>query len=274
MIDTLPPEATDAMIGRWATTSQGDGPPVILIHGLGMNRHMWQWQWDSLTPHFETVAYDLMGHGESDKPQRRYEMSDFVDQVIDVMNGYGFGRCALVGFSLGGMIVRAVALKHPERISALGILHSAHDRTQAERDAIMVRVNQARDVGPAATIEAALDRWFTKGFSANNPELMDLIRKWVKANSKEVYPESYRVLAEGDAEIAKGLETIPCPTLVLTGEEDYGNSPDMSERIAAAMPNAHAEILPGLRHMALAEDPEAINKWLVPFLKHVLIDTQ
>jgi (E)-2-((N-methylformamido)methylene)succinate hydrolase len=271
MIEKLPETATDAMIGRWATSSQGEGPPVILIHGLGMNRHMWQWQWDALTPHFEVVAYDLMGHGESDKPERRYEMSDFVEQVIDVMDGYGFGRCALVGFSLGGMIVRAVALKYPERISALGILHSAHDRTQAERDAIMVRVNQARDVGPAATIEAALERWFTEGFSANNPEMMDLIRKWVKSNSKDVYPESYRVLAEGDAEIAKGLETITCPTLVLTGEEDYGNSPDMSERIADAMPNAHAVILPGLRHMALAEDPEAINKWLVPFLQNVLI---
>lgn len=272
MTGTLPDMAKDAMIGRWATSSQGAGPPVVLIHGLGMNRHMWQWQWDALTPHFEVVAYDLQGHGDSDKPQRRYEMNDFVDQIIDIMDGYGFGRCALVGFSLGGMIARAVALKHPDRITALGILHSAHNRRPDERAAIMKRVKQAREEGPSATIEAALDRWFTPGFALNNPGMMDLIRSWVCSNPKEVYPESYRVLAEGDADIADGLETIPCPTLVMTGEEDYGNSPDMTRSIAEAMPNAHPVVLPGLRHMALAEDPEAVLKWLLPFLREVLIE--
>ncbi len=269
---TLPETAKNCCIGDWAVSSEGDGPPVILIHGLGMNRHMWQWQWQALTQHFETVAYDLLGHGESAKPHRRYELSDFAEQVIEIMDGFGFGRCALVGFSLGGMIARKVALQHPDRITALGILHSAHDRTAEERALIRTRVEQARGKGPSATVEAALKRWFTPGFAANNPDMMDLVRSWILANSKTVYPEAYRVLIEGDTELAQDPGTITCPTLVLTGEEDYGNSPEMTKRIAAAIPHAHPVVLPGLRHMALAEDPEAVLKWLLPFLIEVLSD--
>ena len=58
--------------------------------------------------------------------------------------------------------------------------------------------------------------------------------------------------------------------LVLTGEEDAGNSPQMAQRMAAIMPDARLAILPGLRHMALAEDPAAVNNVLVPFLKDTL----
>ena len=54
--------------------------------------------------------------------------------------------------------------------------------------------------------------------------------------------------------------------MVLTGGEDHGNSPDMSRRMAALIPGARAEIIPGLRHMGLVEDPEAFNSRLVPFL--------
>ena len=73
------------------------------------------------------------------------------------------------------------------------------------------------------------------------------------ANRKEVYAAIYRVLAEGDAEIAATITEIRCPTLVMTGAADSGNSPDMTQRMASAIPGARSVILPGLRHMTLAE---------------------
>ncbi len=66
------------------------------------------------------------------------------------------------------------------------------------------------------------------------------------------------------------IAAISCPTLVMTGEEDYGNSPQMSQRIAALITGAKLEILPGLRHMALAEDPTQVNEILVEFLSDAL----
>lgn len=244
----------------------GQGPVVALVHGLGLNRHMWRWQLPALTPRYRVLTYDLYGHGESAKPPVRPSLTMFSDQLEGLLQACNEQRCAVVGFSLGGMIARKFALDHPSRASALAILNSAHDRTSAERAAILKRVEQARQSGPDATVEAALERWFTAEFRTQNPARMDLIRKWITGNDPAVYPEIYRVLAEGDAEIAEPIAKIRCPTLVMTGEDDLGNSPRMAEAMADAIPGARAIVLPGLRHMGLAEDPTAFNDLLVSFL--------
>jgi 3-oxoadipate enol-lactonase len=260
--------------GRIAGTAYetgGQGRPVVLVHGLGMTRAMWDWQWPALTRRFHVVRYDLLGHGESDKPRTAYSLGRFADQLAVLLDGLGLERAALVGFSLGGMIVRAFALAHPERVSALAVLNSPHARTEAERAAVSLRVEQAAREGPQATVEAALARWFTETYAARHPEVLERVRGWILANDPEVYPLIYRVLAEGDAELAETVAAIRCPTLAITGGEDHGNSPDMARRLAALIPGARAEIIPGLRHMGLVEDPEAFNALLIPFLETALV---
>jgi pimeloyl-ACP methyl ester carboxylesterase len=119
-------------------------------------------------------------------------------------------------------------------------------------------------------VEAALERWFSADFSAKNPEILDKIRCWIMANDKEIYPEIYRLLAECDEPLTDSISAIRCPTLVMTGEDDHGNSPEMTQRMAALIPDARAVILPGLRHMGLAENPQAVNSQLVSFFQEVL----
>lgn len=249
---------------------EGAGPPVVLVHGMGLNRDMWDWQLPPLVARFRVVRYDLLGHGESDPPADDCSMDDLVRQLDRLLDHLQLARCALVGFSLGGLIVRAYALAHPDRVAALAILNSAHDRTDAERAGMRERLERAIRHGHVATIDAALERWFTKAFAARHPEVLDRVRRWMEANDPAVYPKVYRVLAEGDAALATSIAAIRCPTLVLACDEDHGNSPDMARRMAALIPGARTEILPGLRHMALAEDPEAVSAALVPFLEKAL----
>ncbi len=251
---------------------RGQGPAVVLVHGMGLNRAMWQWLLPALTPRFRVLSFDLIGHGESADPVGQPALQTFAAQIIELLDACGLTRCAVVGFSLGGMIARRFAIDHPNRMSALAILHSAHDRSAAERAAIGRRAATVRQSGPTVTVDAALARWFTDDFRVRHPEMMDLVRRWVTANRKEVYAPIYRVLAEGDAEIADPIAEIRCPTLVMTGAEDVGNSPDMARRMASAIPGARIAILPGLRHMALAEDPTTFNAPLVSFLTETLVD--
>jgi len=258
------------MAGATVFDVLGNGPPVILIHGLGLNRHMWQWQIDELTPHFRVIRYDLLGHGESAKPPGPYPMEHMVSQLADLMTEVGEERAALVGFSLGGLIAQAFAVAHPQKISALAILNSAHARTDEQRAGIMTRVRQAEESGPQATVQDALQRWFTAAFAAANPGILDQVRNWVTANDATVYPALYQLLAEADIGLETAISGIACPTLVLTGDEDFGNSPQMAQRMAETIPDARLAILPGLRHMALAEDPAALNAQLIPFLRDTL----
>lgn len=249
---------------------QGQGPAVVLVHGLGLNRDMWQWLLPVLVGQFRVLTFDLVGHGESADPAGAPDLKMFSEQVADLLNDCALDRCAVVGFSLGGMIARRFAMDYPARLSALAVLNSAHDRSESERAAILERVEMVRRAGPAATVDTALERWFTRDFKSRNPEMMNLVRRWVMANREDVYPAIYRVLAEGDAEIADSVKLIRCPTLVMTGEEDSGNSPAMTRRLAAAIPGAQAVVLPALRHMGLAEDPVAFNAPLVTFLVETL----
>ena len=257
--------------GGTAYQLDGQGPAVVLVHGMGMKRAMWQWLLPALTPHFQVLSYDLLGHGESADPAGRPDLSMLAAQIVELLDDCGLARAAVAGFSLGGMIARRFALDHPDRLSALAILHSAHDRSAAERAAIGQRVEKVNRSGPAAMVDEALPRWFTDDFRTRQPEMMALVRRWMTANRKEVYAPIYRVLAEDDAELAEPVAEIRCPTLVMTGAEDFGNSPDMAQRMAAAIPGAQIVILPGLRHMALAEDPTTFNAPLVSFLKKAMI---
>lgn len=256
--------------GGTAWERQGSGPPVVLIHGFGLNRAMWRWQLPALAPHFGVLSYDLAGHGESAPPAGKPDLAMFSKQLRVLLDRCGIARAAVVGFSLGGMIARRFALDHPDRVSALAILHSPHDRSPAERDAVRARVRRAQEQGPAAGVDAALERWFTPAFRAEAPETIALVRSWLMRNDAAVYAQVYRVLAEGDAGIACGLERIACPTLVMTGADDPGNTPAMARAMAGLIPGARLLVLPGLRHMALAESPAAINAPLCAFLREAL----
>lgn len=241
-------------------------PVVVMIHGLGLNRDCWQWTTPALNDHYRVLCYDLYGHGQSAPPPETPSLSLFSNQLATLLDHCGIETATLAGFSLGGMIVRRFAQDHAHRTTGLVILHSPHKRSADAQDAILKRVEQARHEGPQSTVEAALDRWFTADFRLANPDMMDIVRGWVTANDIGIYHTIYRVLADGIDEIIAPSPPIICPTLVITGDEDYGNGPEMTHAIAAEIGGAQSVILKGLRHMALAEDPSAVNTPLLAFL--------
>jgi len=244
---------------------------VVLIHGLGLNREVWQWLVPALSDNYNVITYDLFGHGDSARPPCTPSLKMFSDQLRELLDYCEISAAAVVGFSLGGMIARRFAQDEPERVSALGILHSPHQRTKEAQAAILKRVDQARTDGPAATVEAALERWFTDDFRQTNPETMNLVRSWVLANNPAVYHTIYRVLADGIDEITLPKPPIACPTIVMTGDEDFGNGPEMAQAIAAEIEGAETYILKGLRHMAIAEDPATTNLPLKGFLDRAIV---
>ncbi len=243
-----------------------NAPVVVLIHGLGLSRDVWQWQRPALAARYRVIVYDLYGHAGCADPPDTPSLKLFSKQLAGVLDACNAAQAAIVGFSLGGMIARRFAQDFPARVSALAILHSPHQRSPEAQHAILDRVEQARIEGSGTTVEAALERWFTDEFRASNPEMMALVRSWVLANDIAVYHRNYRVLAGGIDEITAPSPAISVPTLVVTGDEDFGNGPEMTRAIAAEIEGAEVLILEGLRHMALAEDPEAITGPLLGFL--------
>ena len=258
---TIAPDGT-----RYELTGPKSAPVVILIHGLGLNKDCWQWLTPDLVNSYRILSYDLYGHGGSVDPTKQPSLSLFSKQLSSLLDHCDILQGVIVGFSLGGMIARRFAQDAPKRSLAMIILHSPHTRSEAAQASILARVDQARIMGPQSTVEAALERWFTSGFMEANPNLMDKVRQWVIANSREVYHTIYSVLATGIDEIVKPNPALTLPSLVLTGEEDFGNGPEMADAIAVDIEGAKVLVFPGLRHMALVEAPTVVNKPILEFL--------
>ena len=241
-------------------------PVVVCIHGLGLNMEMWQWLLPALKRHNRVIVYDLWGHGKSDDLPSEPSLSLFREQFKFLVEHIAIQKITLIGFSLGGMIARRIAQDMPELIHRLVVLSSAHKRTPEAQSAILSRVEQAREEGASATVEAALKRWFTDDFRSKSPATIDLVRSWILANKKSEYYRVYRVLAEANLEIIEQDKPISCPTLVITGDEDFGNGPEMAKKIAAEIKQSEVIILKGLRHMALVENPQAVIMPIIKFL--------
>lgn len=254
---------------RYELSGAKDAPVVVLIHGLGLNRQVWDRYRSRLGQRYRVLTYDLYGHGESAAPPRTPSVTLFSEQLIGLMDELAIDQCTLVGFSLGGMINRRVAIDHPERVLALAILNSPHDRgdeaqARAERQAM-----DAAAGGPGATLEAAIERWFTPEFRNNHSDYIDRVRGWVLANDPDIYAQCRQVLAFGVVELIRPEPPITHPTLVITCEHDSGSTPAMSQTIASEIAGAGVIIVPNLKHMGLTENPSFFINALSEFLEAV-----
>ena len=146
---------------KTAFTSEGYGRPLILIHGLGMNKDMWNFQVRAFAKSCLVITYDLLGHGQTIHQSKSYSMDMFVMQLSNFVNYLGINEFGLIGFSFGGIIAREYTSHYPNSVRALSIISSPYDRSQKERDDVMLRVNECAAGGPKATVEDAINRWFT-----------------------------------------------------------------------------------------------------------------
>lgn len=240
-------------------------PVLVLIHGLGLCRHLWDPHIPALSARYLVLNYDLYGHGDSSPAPGEASLSVYADQIVAMMDEVGVDAAALVGFSIGGMINRRVALDHRDRLWALAILSSPHDRGDEAQRLVEERARQVRAGGPMATMDAALDRWFTPDFLARRKDVAEQVRAWRRRVDPESYAQAAWVLAHGVRELIDPSPPLSLATLVMTGEHDSGSTPAMAHAIAAEIPGAEAVIVPGLQHLGLLEAPDAFT---APVLDH------
>ncbi len=235
--------------------------PVVLIHGVGLDRHMW----DPLASllHRPIITYDLLGMGDAAKPPGPYSLALYADQLLSLTNGR---RVDIVGFSLGALIAQRFAIDHPELVHRLVLVSGVFNRSPEERSAIQQRVAEVRSGAYLQSVEPALARWFTVPFAEQHPEVVDTIRTRMRANDPIPYSHAYAVFAEGDNELAHAACQISAPTLVVTGGADERSTPAMARHLADRIPGAQVEVIEGVKHLLPLEKPSELASAIVPFL--------
>lgn len=232
--------------------------PVALLHGVGLDATMWASVQDALGR--ESVAIDLPGHGLQLPLTEPATLEELADDVLGRLPE----RSHLVGFSLGALVAQYIARFHPDRVKTLTCVSSVCQRTETERSAVSARLASAEADFPA-TVEASIDRWYSGTVVPQS--VVDATRRTLEANDVQSFVNAYRVFALGDAVIGGELSRIEVPALAITGELDPGSTPEMTRRLAAAIPGAKAVVVPGARHMLPVQDADVLARAINKFIK-------
>lgn len=262
----LTAERTPAGTSYLAT---GQGQPVVLIHGVGLNKEMWGGQVVGLATNYRVISYDMLGHGASPRPAAGTPLLGYADQLLELLDHLQLPQATVIGFSMGGLVARAFALHYPERLTSLVVLNSVFNRSPEQRAGVIARTAQAAEHGPDANAEAALSRWFSREYQAANPAQIAALRETLAGNDPQGYLTTYELFATQDMYRADDLKGLRAPTLVATGELDPGSTPEMARQLADRIPGATVAVLAEQRHMMPVESPRLVNQLLLGFLDTV-----
>ncbi|MBW0102764.1 alpha/beta fold hydrolase [Pseudonocardia sp. KRD291] len=244
---------------------------VVLLHGVGLDHTVWDRVAPGPAGDGHTVhTPDLLGHGSAPDAPAGATLSDLAAPVADALADIG-RPVHLAGFSLGALVATRVALDHPDRVATLTLVSGVAGRAEDERAAVLGRLDRAR-VDLAATFDAAVDRWFSAEWLAEAPDLAERVRTILAANRRKSYLSCYEVFARADAELWPWLPGLALPVVAMTGSEDPGSTPAMSQALAARVPHGRADIVPGARHLLPLERPDAVRAVLRQQMNHTPTD--
>jgi (E)-2-((N-methylformamido)methylene)succinate hydrolase len=251
---------------------QGTGESMILIHGVGLDHTMWEKQVASLSEHYHVIVYDMIGHGGSEHPPGPYTLEAFVEQLEGLMNFLKIKASHIVGFSMGGMVAQAFAIKNETMVKTLTIMSSVANRTKEQREAILSRVEEVKSFGPISTVDAAIERWFSEEYMEEDKGTVKRIRGRLLTNLTASYLAAYTLFATADETLWPELRKITVPTLILTGEHDSGSNPEMAKAMHKEIAGSELLVVPRMKHMLPVEGAGIINQAICLFLKNKMID--
>jgi len=238
-----------------------EGPHVVLLQGLALSSTFWFDLPRRLTVEGErpcrVVVVDNRGVGRSDRPWGPYRMGQLADDVAAVLDAAGAARAFVVGISLGGMIAQHVALRHPARVSGLGLLATTPGLPYGALPGpttlwALLRLPVARD--PKAVARILLS-------AKHMPQARRLLSRWPAAmKSEPVMPRVFFAQFAAAAGHSTGywLGDIRCPTVVVAGAEDHVIPPENARVLARRIPGAMLEILPDVGHGIPAVDDQVL----------------
>ncbi len=260
---------------RLFVEEMGEGEPLLMIPGLGAGSWLWR-KSISLSENFRLIMPHLRGSGRSDKPDHRYTIEQFSDDINCLMEKLSLDRFHVVGVSMGGFVAQSFACAHPEKVQSLSLVcTSAGGTNQVGPDGYtlsrMIRLRgKTRD-------ERMMDAYklnFTEGFLESHPDEIEAITQW-----RIRYPQPefayYRQLLAGTAFSGVDLQKINgTPTLILGGKEDEMVPAEDVQKLNELI-HGSTKIMMNGKHMFFMENADEFNHELTEFfMRNAMMETE
>jgi pimeloyl-ACP methyl ester carboxylesterase len=252
-------------------------PPVLFLHGGGLNAHTWDLVCAALRGERHCVALDQRGHGESEwSPQMDYSTESHVGDLDAFVQARGLERFVLVGMSLGGANALAWAAQHSRRLAGL-VLVDVGPETRSEG------VRKIQAFTSETTPLASVDEFIERALAFNPRRNRELLRRSLLHNLRRMpdgrwmwkYDQRHRGKVDpGAAERRRDLlwaavSTVECPTLVVRGAQSDVFHDEDAERLAARLRHGRWVRIEGAGHTVQGDNPADLLVSLRSFLAEV-----
>lgn len=241
---------------------KGSGYPLVMLHPLGTSVWVWHAVIDSLSKHYTCYAFDMLGHGESDKPSRHFNIPDYASSLDHACQVLNIHRAHIVGNSVGAVLATEIAASFPDRVDKLVLVGcpASDYNTAAQR----LQENAGSYDEHGLPNPRTLDEVRRAGTYANpKTEWVDVTNQ-TRMQAGVWVSKLYESLAYYD--IMSRLPRIRATaTMVMYGEEDRLRSAE--ELLHNNIVRASKMVLPGISHIPQIEDPEMFVDVLLPFLQ-------
>lgn len=244
----------------------GDGPPVMLLTGLGGAGRAWGAHRERFAAEFRTVTPDHRGTGDSTRAASGYTIDEHARDMAGLLRSLETGPAHLVGSSTGGAIAQVMALDHPDVVRSISLVSSwagpdaFFDREFATRKQVLAAL------GGTAYLEASALFLFAPSFTSTHPDAVD---EWIGKVAEggvdaEIMAKRIDMILAHDERVR--LPSVDVPTLVVVGDEDICTPPHLSRELATLIPGARFELLAG-GHLIYNEDPDGFFETVAGFIR-------
>lgn len=251
---------------HYRVTGRSSAPPVLMIQGLGMDKHGWDIQRFVFSLRYRVIALDNRGSGRSDKPLGDYDLAQMASDAIAVLDDIGVDSAHIVGASMGGAIAQIIGVMHPERVRSLTLVCTACHNQPWRKELLQSWADIATRDGVGAMAGQAA-RWVIGPRSFRR--LVPVIG-WLGplgfGRSAHAFAAQVAAIRAADDGLAELLGTIEVPTLVIVGNQDILTPRGDSEQLAELIPTAELVVISGAAHGLMIEHFTTFNRILGDFL--------
>ena len=249
-------DKVDSFGTSYSLSKINDKNPIVFIHGVGLNKDIWEPQ-INFFKNYNTLTYDLLGHGKTPLKKSKVSFEDFSEQLVQLINELNFNKIHLVGFSFGSLIARHFASEHNDKLSSLIIHGSIYKRTEEQKRVVKNRFEVAK-INKLASKQTALRRRLSADFLKKNPDIYKKIYSILEKNKRVDFLKCYEIFVNY-VDDDNMLKKINVNTLIATGENDVGSTPEMSINLSKMIQGSKfIEIKKG-KHLCSIECANNVN---------------
>jgi pimeloyl-ACP methyl ester carboxylesterase len=243
---------------------QGEGKPVLFIHGFPLDRTVWRQVMATLTG-WKRIAPDLRGMGLSDAPGR-YTMSEYADDLAALLDALHVESAVVCGLSMGGYIAFELLRRHKSRVRALVLVNSrAEADTEDGRRKRNEMIAKVQREGAGALAEALVPQLLAPWSVTALPHVVDHLASMIAGNASAGVIGALEAMRDRP-DSTPMLKQIDVPTLVIAGREDRLIPTSTSRALADAIPGAQLTLIPEAGHLAPLEQPVQTSRVIAEFL--------